>query len=60
MNFPIQFQFDNANAADSFSNMCQVFDATTYFALRNILAENFSHVVAWDAEGVEIWVYDNR
>mgnify|MGYP000429108475 CR=1 FL=1 len=58
--FPIQIQFDNTAADDSISSMCQVFDGASFHKLTAQLPKIYMHVIAWDADGTEVFKYDNR
>lgn len=58
--FPVQIQFDNQNADDSHAPMCHVFDHLSFIKMVNCLPGCWMHVIAWDADGVEVFKYDNR
>lgn len=58
--YPVQIQFDNQQAEDSIAYMCHVFDRASYNKLTAQLPKIYRHVVAWDADGKEVFRYDNR
>ena len=59
--YPVQFQADNNEANDRFADIsCHVFDITSEVNMRHILSSKYLHVIAWDADGTEVYKYDNR
>lgn len=45
---------------DSIASMCHVFDGASYQKLTAQLPKLYLHVIAWDADGAEVFRYDNR
>lgn len=60
MKFPVQIQFDNTQADDSIACMCHVFDLASFNKLTAQLPKIYMHVIAWDANSVEVFKYDSR
>ena len=58
--YPVQIQFDHENAEDCIACMCHVFDLASFNKLVAQLPKLYAHVIAWDADGVEVFKADNR
>lgn len=59
--YPVQIQADNDNADNSMcACMCHVFDVNGLITIRDALQKQYRHVVAWDANGNTVCLYDNR
>jgi hypothetical protein len=59
--YPVQIQADNSDAADSMvACMCHVFDVNGLITVRDALQKQYLHVVAWDVDGNQVSLYDNR
>lgn len=59
--YPVQIQADNVDAADSQVHcMCHVFDVHGLITVRDALQKQYLHVVAWDVDGNQVSLYDNR
>lgn len=59
--YPVQIQADNFDAADSMvACMCHVFDVNGLITMRDALQKQYLHVVAWDVDGNQVILYDNR
>lgn len=59
--FPVQIQADNTNADRIFCTcMIHAFDYQSETNAINALSKVYSHVVAWDAVGNRVFLYDNR
>lgn len=59
--YPVQIQADNCDAADSQVDcMCHVFDVRGLITVRDALQKQYLHVIAWDIDGNQVSLYDNR
>ena len=59
--YPVQIQADNEDANDSrVPCMCHVFDYAGFTTVFAAMSRQYRHVLAWDANGAEIYKYDNR
>ena len=59
--YPVQIQADNHNADDStVASMCHVFDVQGLITVRTALEKQYLHVIAWDCDGNQLSLYDNR
>lgn len=59
--YPVQIQADDSNAADSMvACMCHVFDVNGLITIRDALRKQYLHVIAWDVDGNQVSLYDNR
>lgn len=61
MLYPVQIQADNEDARQSGASvMCHVFDVRSEICMLAALQKQYMHVVAWNPNADETFVYDNR